>query len=459
MQYLLIDIGSTYTKLTLADTENASIVAQAAAITTIETSVMDGFNEALRNLKYKVPSLHYDKALICSSAAGGLKMVAIGLGRNLTAEAAKRAALGAGARVLKTYFYELTDKDINEINELNPDIILLSGGTNFGNYRNILNNAHSLLKLKNSIPIVVAGNEQVKNEVRDILSVKFETYVTENVMPVVNKLNPIPARSAIRNVFIKRIILAKGLKELKEKVGDVLMPTPDAVLHAAHLLQSGYGDIEGFGDLILIDIGGATTDIHSVGEGLPSSSSIKIKNATFELRYEGLREPFDKRTVEGDLGMRYSAKSLLEAVGKDELNSYYPADYEEECSIRSTHVKMRPSNEHDYNIEKSLAKACVKHGIARHAGKLRKEFTGVRNIYYMSGKDLSTFNTIIGTGGVLIHSTDTKKILELFEAPLYPTNPIYYKDKSYILSAMGLLSTVDPTSALIIMKKYLKEEI
>lgn len=447
MKYLLVDIGSTYTKLTLADAEKRKIIAKSKDITTIKTSVMNGFRNALNKIESEIGKVEYDKAITCSSAAGGLKMVAVGLGKNLTAEAAKRSALGAGARVLKTFSYELDLSKVREIEELNPDIILLSGGTNNGNKFNILHNAKMLSELNIKVPIVIAGNEQVSDEVAEILN-GFETYITENVMPTVNELNADPTRKIIRDIFMRRIIFAKGLSEYRENVGEVLMPTPDSVLQAARLLSVGTENESGLGNLILVDIGGATTDVHSIGYGLPENNDI---------RFEGLKEPFDKRTVEGDLGMRYSAVSLYESVGEEELKEYYDADYKTECKRRSEDIMMVPDTEQDKKIDTSIAKACVNHSLDRHVGNLRKEYSNGRYIYYQSGKDLSSFNTIIGTGGVLVHSENPEFILETKNAPLYPKEPTKYLDKEYILSAMGLLATEDREAALEIMKNTIEK--
>ena len=117
--YLLLDFGSTYTKLTAVDIDNEEILATAKDITTIENDIMIGFNKAYDSLMKQLEGkdVNFVKKLACSSAAGGLKMVAIGLVPDLTAEAAKRAALGAGARVIKVYSYELTRDEIREIRE------------------------------------------------------------------------------------------------------------------------------------------------------------------------------------------------------------------------------------------------------------------------------------------------------------------------------------------------------
>ena len=210
--YLLIDFGSTYTKLTCVDMVKEVILATAKDVTTIESDIMVGFNKAYEKLMKKLEGMEidYKKKLACSSAAGGLKMVAIGLVPELTAEAAKRAALGAGARVLKAYSYELTSSEIEEIKNSQLDIILLAGGTNGGNKKCIIHNAKKLIDCGIKVPIVVAGNKVANDELKSLLENSDMYYkITENVMPKLNELNVEPAREEIRKIFMEKIVQAK----------------------------------------------------------------------------------------------------------------------------------------------------------------------------------------------------------------------------------------------------------
>ncbi len=135
MKYLTVDFGSTYTKLTAIDTEKGDVVGTAAAFTTIETDVMEGFNNGMQQLEAQIGHFAYDRLLCCSSAAGGLKMVALGLVPELTAKAAKMAASSAGAKVVKTYSFEISQAEQQEIYDINPDLVLLCGGTDGGKQR------------------------------------------------------------------------------------------------------------------------------------------------------------------------------------------------------------------------------------------------------------------------------------------------------------------------------------
>ena len=457
MNILLVDFGSTYTKLTLVDMDKEEVIARSNGITTVETDVRIGYEEALskmsEELGYKVKP---DKILACSSAAGGLKMIAIGLTKNLTAEAATRSALGAGARILKTYYYELPDEDLEEIKQSPCDIILFSGGTEHGNRVNVINNAKRLALTKIKVPIVVSVNSRVVDEVSKIFKdAGMDIYVTENVMPAVNILNAEGARETIRQIFMDRIVKAKGMNNMKGEIDSILMPTPQAVIKAAQMLSLGSGDEAGVGDLMVVDIGGATTDVHSIGYGHPTDRSVI---------YEGLLEPLAKRTVEGDLGMRYSAESLYEAVGKDDILKYLKdkdIDIEKSCRYRAENIKFVPETDEDYEFDSAMASVATEHAVARHVGTLTKRFTKTRYVYYQTGKDLTKLKIIIGTGGVLVHAKDPKNILSSVEnddpMSLSPKSPDYYIDSDYILSAMGLLSMEYPEVAIRIMKKDLRK--
>ena len=224
---LLIDFGSTYTKLTAVDVEKEEILGTARGITTVETDIMEGLQEGLDVLFAQTGKLEFQRVLGCSSAAGGLKMVAIGLVPELTAEAAKRAALGAGAKVLGVYCNELSEYEIEEIAALKPEIILLAGGTDGGNKEVILHNARMLCTLGLDVPVLVAGNKSVTPQVVGILSkVMTEVVHTENVMPRLGELNIDPARGAIRDLFLRRIIEAKGLNKANKFIDKMMMPTP-----------------------------------------------------------------------------------------------------------------------------------------------------------------------------------------------------------------------------------------
>jgi uncharacterized protein (TIGR01319 family) len=454
---LLIDFGSTFTKVTAVDLDSEELLGTAKSFTTINTNVMDGLKKALDNLQQEtgLRSEVYQRKLACSSAAGGLKMVAVGLVTDLTAEAARRAALGAGAKVLGTYAYELCESDLHHIEKNYPDIILLAGGTDGGDRKTILHNANMLTNLRTDTPFVVAGNKTVSREVADILSARHSyVVVTDNVLPELNRLNVEPARNAIRQVFLDKIVEAKGLTQAEEFTEKVTMPTPAAVLKAAELLAEGWGDEPGLGELVLVDIGGATTDVHSIGTGDPSQPGVNLK---------GLPEPYGKRTVEGDLGMRYSAVTLGEAAGARlaKILNKPLAQVLESLEGLLNRPDSLPKGPEEISLDLAMGKMCTKLAVERHVGHIETVYTPFGASYIQWGKDLTRAKTLIGTGGVLVHSESPGEILQasLYDQTeptlLSPKNPEILLDEAYILSGIGLLAEISPEAALRIAKKHL----
>ena len=163
--------------------------------------------------------------------------------------------------------------------------------------------------------------------------------------------------------------------------------------------------------------------------------------------------------------MRYSALGVLASLNEEKLDMYklQGIDMEKECNLRHQFVEMIPQSKHEEVVDELMAKICVDTALSRHVGKIESYYTPMGIMYLQSGKDLSDIKYIIGTGGVIINSPQPKKILE---AGLYNKNKMmelrpkevkYLLDSNYILSAMGLLSTISPLCALRIMKKYLVE--
>ena len=451
---LLIDFGSTFTKLRAVDLEAAKIIGAGQGPSTVSTDVTEGLNAALKDLEGRIGALpDFKHRLACSSAAGGLGMVTVGLVRELTAEAAKQAALGAGAKLTDAFSYGLTQADIAEVEALDPDIILLAGGTDGGNADVIFENAGKLAASRVTCPVIAAGNRDAADAVRKIFEDAGKTVtVTENVMPEFGELNVEPARAAIRQVFIEHIVHAKGIDRAAELFDAVLMPTPAAVLDAARLLSEGVSGQPGLGPLLVVDVGGATTDVHSVASGAPTGDGVIV---------HGLPEPHLKRTVEGDLGMRLNARAIAEAAGLEilaEAAGLTPARAGEILDAIAGDIERLPEGGDgggdEARFDRALAAAALKIAVTRHAGVLSIVQTVTGPVSVQTGKDLGSIETLIGTGGVLAHGEDAAEILSagLADAAepqsLKPKNPALLLDSDYVLYAVGLLAAVAPEAAL-----------
>ena len=455
---LLIDFGSTYTKLTAVDVDAPALLGTAAAYTTIQSDINDGLALGLQRLEAVTGKLDYTARYACSSAAGGLRMMACGLVPELTSEAARMASLGAGAKVIGLYSYQLTEEDLEEIRAAAPDIFLLVGGTDGGNTANILYNAKQLATLQPEFPIIVAGNRTAASGCAKALA-GYEVYCCENVMPKFGVVNIAPTQQKIREIFLQRIVQAKGLSRAAQTMDGEMMPTPAAVLRALQLLSQGHEGEGGIGELVAVDVGGATTDVYSIADGMPEAMNTV---------YKGLPEPFAKRTVEGDIGMRYSIRGIVEEAGvrtiarlsglsEDRVNELvdHVAANTEEVGEEGSDLQA---------LDRALASMAVRIGVKRHAGTIEETYTMMGKTFVQAGKNLTHIKHIVATGGSLIHAKETEKIagfaMYSTDDPdsLRPKEAGVLVDRSYILAAMGLLSVTEPQAALQIMKKELKTD-
>ncbi len=450
---LAADIGSTFTKLTAVDLESRKIIGSARSFTTIDHNVMDGYEDALAELTRQCGRLEFETKAAASSAAGGLKMVAIGLVPDLTVQAARLAAANAGAKIMKTYAFELSGDEIAEILALNPDIILLSGGIDGGNKEVIIYNARLLAASGLACPVVAAGNKSASDELKKAFAgYPGEVLFRPNVMPDLNKLDIEPARQAIGDLFVKNIVRAKGLTELQNKMSGEIIPTPLAVFLAAELLSRGLKKAPGLGELMVFDVGGATTDVYSMAEGRPTRPNVVGR---------GLRQPFAKRTVEGDLGLRYSLAPLAEATDLESLAETLecgPEALEQWfAGCRKNPGLIPEAGSLQKKIDDEMAASAVKISMERHTGYLETVYTVQGISFVQSGKDLGPVAYVIGTGGPIIGSSDPARVLgQAVYRPedlnlLKPLSPRLVVDRKYILSAMGSISRFEPEAALSIM--------
>ena len=472
---ILIDFGSTFTKVTAVNLSQSGVIGRSQAPSTVLTDVRDGLLQALVTLHRRhgvfdrLPAdlsiLEGKVVLASSSAAGGLRIAVVGLVPGLTVEAANQAALGAGAKVVGSTAFKLSGAAIRSIENLRPDMILLTGGTDGGDSATIAHNARVLAQSSLSVPIVIAGNRAAALEVGDTLTRGGKAIrMAENVMPRSGTLAVESAREEIRKLFMERITHAKGLDGVKEFV-PVVLPTPMAVLEGIQLGADGLKIAtateteKGWGEMLVVDVGGATTDVHSIGYGYPAGENVIGR---------GLAEPYAKRTVEGDLGIRYNAETILARVGLEKLARDLRADFPEHAArddefgdyirLISHHTESVPRENWHAAADAVLARAAVDLAIERHVGRRERIVAREGEAWVHYGKDLRDTPTLIGTGGVFVHNPFAAYILSR-RAPsdnraqaLRPKNPKTFLDSSYLLYAVGLLAQDYPNVALRIFK-------
>ena len=445
---LMVDFGSTYTKVLAVDLDGETILGRAQAPTTIERDITIGLNCALQELSevfdFKAEDIH--RRFACSSAAGGLKIAAVGLVPDLTLKAAQRAALGAGAKILCAYGYDISGEVVQEIEGYGCDIVLLCGGTDGGNKEVILHNARKLAGSGIMCPVLVCGNRSATAEARAILESGGKlVYTAKNVLPAIDRVETGPAQEHIRNIFIEHIVKAKGLEDARRLMDRDIIPTPMASLQAAELLADGTETEAGIGSLLLVEVGGATTNIHSIEN---------VKAVTPQTLVRGLPEPRVSRTVEGDMGIRYNARTIFEYMGDESLDAYTRL-----VSGAPEHVSR---DEEEAGFDTALAKAAVGIATERHAGYLKNEFTAIGEVSIQYGKNLLDVQNVIGTGGIFKYGREPGAVIgaALFSenAPwsLRPRSPKAWLDCEYMMYAIGLMAQEYPDAALRVAKKYLK---
>lgn len=447
---LVAEIGSTTTVVNGFNLNPCpSFVGQGQAATTIiEGDVNLGLKAAIKDLsaKLKTGEIQHDDLIATSSAAGGLKMTVHGLVYDMTVRAAKEAALGAGANIKYITAGRLRESDLNKIQSIKPNIILIAGGVDYGERETSLENSRLIANLDLKIPVIYAGNKENREEVKALFKDKdTELYLVENVYPKIDELNIEPTRKVIQEVFERHIIHAPGMEKIRNMVKGHIMPTPGAVMEASQLL---YKEI---GDLVTIDVGGATTDIHSVTEGSDEINRILISP-----------EPFAKRTVEGDLGVFINMANIVNMVGKDKLAKELNISLEELEKLIENYKSIPVSD-----LEKKFVEKLTEHGvitaIKRHVGKLRNFYgpSGKRTL--AEGKDLTQVKTIIGTGGALTRLPKRVEILKQIVLEnsgdeLLPNKDVKVLiDNYYIMASLGVMSKAYPEEALQLLKESLGE--
>jgi uncharacterized protein (TIGR01319 family) len=435
------DVGSTYTKVAVVDLDGGRLVAAAAHATTVSTDVLHGLDAAVARATAGLGPKDLPW-YVCSSAGGGLRLAVVGYEELVTAQAGHRVGLSAGARVVHVAAGRLDAAALAALRAARPDVVLLVGGTDGGDADVLTHNASRLARARWRIPVVVAGNVEARARVCEILTGRgVPVTASDNVLPRIGVLDPQPARAAIREVFLRHVIGGKRLSRGSRFAGLVRAATPDAVLTGVELLADHTP-----GDLVVVDVGGATTDVYSVltpdeRQGGPAR--------------EVAGTLWRARTVEGDLGMRWSAPGVVRAAAAERLL----ADGEQvalaaRAAARAADPAYLAVDPDERAVDRRIAALAATVALRRHA---RGESRGGR-----SARDLRDVRMVVGSGGVLRHAApgEGRAILEGVLGdhaggwPL-PRAAGTVIDVDYVLAAGGLLAADHPSAALAVLRRHL----
>jgi uncharacterized protein (TIGR01319 family) len=440
---LLLDVGSTFTKA-MVIAPSGQPLARSEASTTIDDDVMSGVASAIGALPEAARG-PYDWALASSSAAGGLRMASIGLTAPLSGRAGDLAALGAGAKVVASEHGMLDDEALARIEAATPHLVLLSGGLDGGNAEALRHNAAMLQRLHGPWGYVIAGNARVADEAAEtIRNGNRDVRIVDNVFPRAGEIAITATREAVRDLFLRHITKAKGLDGLMAALRTECEPTPLAV-------SRSLGYLADEGPVVVVDLGGATTDVHSLG------------GVRTERRAAELPEPETMRTVEGDLGMRWGAPGTVEAMGeaaRQRAKAGLNCDLVAEAARRHDDPAFLPSSAFDRTVDRSLAEAAVAIALERHAGKVVVRHRPWGDRYHVTGKDLRPCRVLVATGGAFRHADDatalTSSALASIDGAQVPVSPAIEIDQDYSLYAIGLLARLSPGLARALAAQALK---
>jgi hypothetical protein len=425
---LCVDVGSTYTKALLVDLATAAVVGAAQRPTFGTGDVLDAVDACRAEIAAADPRAADAATLACSSAGGGLRVVVVGHEALVTTEAGRRVALSSGGKVVGVAAIagRVPETAVSEVlGHTTPDgvdLVLLTGGTDGGNRAALVDGARAIAASGFCGPVVVSGNVDAREEVAEVLAGQPHV-IADNAVPRIGVLAPESARAAVRAQFLRHVIAGKGLSARGADLAQLVQgPTPDIVLAGVEMLAYGIDEEHpGIGDVAVVDIGGATTDVYSV-------VTLDAERSDDGLAHEVVSPTSANRTVEADLGMRESAGLPRSFV---------------------------PATDEEYAADEEIARDAAATAVRRHAGRSRVVLSPDGRVVERSGVDLREVSLVIGSGGVLRHgrpgvaervlgglvTTDDPDGWQL------PERARIVIDRQYLLMAIGLLAERHPDVA------------
>lgn len=387
-----------------------------------------------------------DAYLSTSSAGGGLQMTVAGVVKAMSAESAERAALGAGAIIIDVIAVDDGRKDfekVKRIRELRPDMILVSGGTDGGTVKHLVEIAELLvsadpkprLGIGMNLPVIYAGNKDAREPVAEVLGNRVDLRVVDNLRPTLDRENLDPAREAIHELFLQHVMQqAPGYGKLSSWVSSGIMSTPNAV---GKIIQTVAEQMKI--NVLAADIGGATTDVFSVFKGVYN------------------------RTVSANLGMSYSICNVLAESGTANIIRWAPFEVDEAALRNSLRNKMVrpttiPQTMRSLRIEQAVSREALRLAFAHHM-TLARSLKGVQTVRTIGEimdqvetgatlVNMMSLDMIIGSGGVLSHAPRRVEAAYMMMDAYQPEGvTMLAVDSIFMMPQLGVLSTVHPEAA------------
>ncbi|WP_428026697.1 glutamate mutase L [Arcobacter sp.] len=386
---LLIDVGSTYFKVSSSKG--------------VEQHFRDFNKDIYDDLTYKCGDTirNYEKqnVYICSSANGGLSTLIIGVTNSFSLKYATNIAFNSGINIIDTVLYQ--DIESSSIPSDLIDVVIVVGGINsvsdiFG--KELFD---YLGKIKYSNIVYVGSTKDSDNLLKNIENLVVLPNIIDDKLHIVEE----HLKEYLTNLYQADIMGKEDIKHLYDITSNQIYSTPYIVNKTLPYIDTKFSVVNPY---ILIDIGGATTDIHY-------SKDLVDDNMVTTNEYD--------RLVFKKLGVFKSKESLIFSAKNNEFV------YELLSYLKVTENIFEEQSEKALRILMQLAIFLVLCKVSHY----RKAYVNLK---------LLSLNSVVLTGGItkVLSQEEVEDIISFFYKKILNSNhnPSVVMDTNYDIWTLGL---------------------
>lgn len=389
MSKMLIDVGSTYFKV--CNDGNISHH--------FRNFDKDIYDDLLFKCGDEINKYQKDEIQICSSANGGLSTLIIGLTESFSLKYASNIAYNSGINIIETVVYSQIESYAVPTDTL--DVVIVVGGID--SVQNVFDETliNYLEKLTYSNIVYVGSSTQVEFLEKNIENLEVLPNIIDNKLKMVED----DLKEYLTNLYQTDIMGKEDIKRLYELTSNQIYSTPYIVNQSLPLIHTKLDVADPF---IVIDIGGATTDIHY-------SKDLADDNIITTNEYD--------RLVFKKLGVYKSRESLVHTAKNNEFV------YELLAHLNTTENMLDSKDEKATKLLMQLSIFLVLYKISHH----HKSYLNIK---------LDTLNSIVLTGGItkVLDNNEMEDIISFFYKKLlsFDTTPTLVVDKDYEIWTLGM---------------------
>ncbi len=389
MSKMLIDVGSTYFKVC-----NDGDISHH-----FRNFDKDIYDDLLFKCGDDIQKHQKDEIQICSSANGGLSTLIIGLTESFSLKYASNIAYNSGINIIETVVYSQIESYAVPTDNL--DVVIVVGGID--SVKSVFDETltNYLEKLTYSNIVYVGSTTQVEFLEKNIANLVVLPNIIDNKLKMVED----DLKEYLTNLYQADIMGKEDIKRLYELTSNQIYSTPYIVNQSLPLIHTKLDVADPF---IVIDIGGATTDIHY-------SKDLVDDNIITNNEYD--------RLVFKKLGVYKSRESLVHTAKNNEFV------YELLAHLNTTENMLDSKDEKATKLLMQLSIFLVLYKISHH----HKSYLNIK---------LDTLNSIVLTGGItkVLDNEEMENIISFFYKKLlnFDITPTLVVDKDYEIWTLGM---------------------